>query len=217
MHTNERKEIPEREPLATGVLDKDLARQGSDELESFADNLKTNAVRAGSWTVNQSLALARIVKKVEDGAVDGTSTGPFWESVETDMEAEKVRPGTKASALSAHHSAFVADLMNHLPAGQFKALAGKLRTPGSRAGLWTENQNLSLARIVKKVEDGAADGTSQQQPSSALYPHELSGKACYRRVHESTCHQYLDGARMGREDCRSKAPGLHLVRRRQAR
>jgi hypothetical protein len=80
------------------------------------------------------VALARIVNKVEDGAADGRSTVPFWESVEMDMEAEQVRPDTKAGAQRAHYSALVAGLKKHLPAGQFETLAGKLKTKGSRLG-----------------------------------------------------------------------------------
>ncbi len=59
----------------SGKFDKDLAGQGSDEMESFPDNRSTNEVRAGQWTDNQNLTLSRIVKNVEDGPADGRSTG----------------------------------------------------------------------------------------------------------------------------------------------
>ncbi len=129
------------------------------EFESLAGELKTKR-RADLWTDNQNLALARIVKNVEDGPADCRSTGRFWASVQAAMEIEKVRPGTKASALSAHYYALVAGVRKHLPAGEFESLAGELKTPWSRADLWTDNQNLALARIVKNVEDGPADGRS---------------------------------------------------------
>jgi hypothetical protein len=90
--------VPHQYYASTGELDKDLARLEDDQFEALADTLKTKGSRAGLWTENQNVALARIVKTVEDGAAVGGSTAPFWESVEVDMEAEKVRPGTKAGA-----------------------------------------------------------------------------------------------------------------------
>jgi hypothetical protein len=140
---------------AAGELDQDVHRQGSDELESLTDQLKTKWSHAGPWTDNQNLALARIVKKVEDGPADGRSTGRFWASVEAAMEIEEVRPGAKAGALMSHYNSLVAGVRKHLPAGDFASLAGELKTKGSRADSWTDNQNLALARIVKNVEDEA--------------------------------------------------------------
>ncbi len=50
----------------------------ADEFESLVGELKTKGSREDSWTDNQNLALPRIVKNVEDGSVDYTSTGRFW-------------------------------------------------------------------------------------------------------------------------------------------
>ena len=104
--------------VTTGEFDKDLVRQGSDEFESLADHLKTKGSRANSWTANESLVLVRIVKKVDRS--DGGTTGPFWESVETDMVSEKVLPGTKAHTLTVHYYTLVTDLEECLPADQFE-------------------------------------------------------------------------------------------------
>jgi hypothetical protein len=133
---------------------------GKIEFEHLAAELETKGSRGRAWTDNQNLALARIVKKVEDGPADGRSTGAFWESVQAAWEIEKVRPGIEASALSTHYYALVAGVRKHLPASEFASLAGELKTKGSRADSWTDNQNLALARVVKKVEDEAADGRS---------------------------------------------------------
>jgi hypothetical protein len=69
------------------------------------------------------------------------------------MEAEKVRPGTEAGALTSHYHSLIVGLEKHLPAGEFETLSGNLKTKGFRVNSWTETQNLALVRIVKKVED----------------------------------------------------------------
>ncbi len=50
----------------------------------------------------------------EDKTADGGSTVSFWESMEVDMEAEKVCPGTEAGALVSHYREFVAGLEKNL-------------------------------------------------------------------------------------------------------
>jgi hypothetical protein len=123
---------------------------------------KTKGLRAGLWTENQNLELVRIVRQAEDRSEDGGPTGPFWEWTETQnlalvkivkkvedradggptgtfwelvlaaMEAEKVRPGTKAGTRIWHYHALVAGLEKHLPAGEFESLDDQLKTKGSR-------------------------------------------------------------------------------------
>jgi hypothetical protein len=66
-----------------------------------------------------------------------------------------IKPSTTAAPV--HHQYYVTtgeidkDL-TLLEDDQFEALADNLKTKQSRAGLWTENQNLALVRIGQKIK-----------------------------------------------------------------
>ena len=106
------------------------------------------------------MVLFKIVKKVEeDGAwkiVGGKSTSSFWQVVAADVEIQM--PGRGATSQD-HYYALLVDLEKYLPAGEFEALADKLKEKGARLGQWTMDEKLVLFKIVKKVEEDGASAS----------------------------------------------------------
>ena len=96
----------------------------------------TSATAKRQWTMDENVALFKIVKKVEeDGAtasVGGKPTSTFWQVVAA--EAAILIPGRGAAAACSNYHYILADLAKSLPAGQCDALADKLKVKGSRFG-----------------------------------------------------------------------------------
>ena len=64
-------------------------------------------------------------------------------------------PGRGRTAKS-HYGEYRAELAKSLPAGEFDDLAGHLKERGSPFGQWTVDENVTLFKIVKKVEQDRA-------------------------------------------------------------
>ncbi len=65
----------------------------------------------------------------------------------------------KAAALEKHYRGLVSKLQIKLSASEIEALADKLKVPGSRLETrepWSQDQNLALMKLVKKVEEDRA-------------------------------------------------------------
>ncbi len=113
-----------------------MSSQPSPWNQVLADKLKEKGSRHGQrqWTMDENVALFKIVKKVEeDGASasgGGNQTSTFWQVVAA--EAAILIPDRGAAAACSHYHKYLADLPKSLPAGQFDALAHKLKVQGSR-------------------------------------------------------------------------------------
>ena len=102
--------------------------------EALADKLKEKA-RLGQWTMDEKLVLFKIVKKEEeDGAcasVGGKPTSTLWQVVAAEVEIQL--PGRGAAAQS-HYYNYLKNLAKNVRAGEFDALADKLKIKGSSFG-----------------------------------------------------------------------------------
>ena len=107
----------------------------------------TSTTAKRQWTMDENVALFKIVKKVEeDGAtasVGGKPTSTLWQVVAAEVEIQL--PGRGAAA-KRHYDCILADLEKSLPAGQFVSLPTSSRKRGrvmAGSGQWMKTWHSS--------------------------------------------------------------------------